>query len=125
VASGVGRKKKKDSYLGEVHEIRAFPSAASSVCWKELELSFLVVVPCHPLSDSVSYVLDMPTWTVSRPSYIRRQGAGDPGFHSTLEQSPLYDITAHHHGNISPRVTETGLWHHSIRQQGEERIGKD
>lgn len=69
---------------------------------------------------------DVPTGFVSHPPSVKRQGASGARYHSTLQQSPLYDITAHHHGNIS-RVTETGLWHHSIRQEegegrGEERI---
>lgn len=69
---------------------------------------------------------DVPTGFVSHPPQCKEAGCIWCQISFNPAQSPLYDITAHHHGNVS-RVTETGLWHHSIRQEegegrGEERI---
>jgi hypothetical protein len=93
-------------------------------CPMERAGSFL---PCHPLSDVVSHFLEAPTRIFFLSSCVRRQVHLVPDFiqpcnNPSFMTSLLITMETFH------QVTETGLWHHSIRQHGrwgEGKLGAD
>lgn len=61
------------------------------------------VFPSSPSTERFAFPFSGSTHTHHFPLLLGKE-AGPSGarFHSTLQQSLLYDIIAHHHGNISP-----------------------